>query len=74
LLQQLSGVDTDGDGDVPRGSRKGSAEHDNPGCSRPDTNNETGGVSAASQEFADQIGGTFAFDVATGVLTISPPS
>lgn len=38
------------------------------------TNNETGSVSAASPEFADQIGGTFAFDAATGVLTISPPS
>ncbi len=38
------------------------------------TNNESGSVSAASSEFADQIGGTFAFDSTTGVLTISPPS
>lgn len=37
------------------------------------TNNETGSVSAASSEFADQIGGTFSFDASTGVLTISPP-
>ena len=37
------------------------------------TNNETGSVSAASPEFADQIGGTFAFDSTKGVLTISPP-
>jgi len=38
------------------------------------TNNETGSVSAASPEFADQIGGTFTFDASTGLLTISPPS
>jgi hypothetical protein len=37
------------------------------------TNNETGSVSAASPEFEDQIGGTFAFDSTKGVLTISPP-
>src|ERR1700692_4401236 len=37
------------------------------------TNNETGSVSAASPEFVDQIGGTFAFDSTKGVLTISPP-
>lgn len=37
------------------------------------TNNETGSVSAASPEFADQIGGTFAFDAKKGILTISPP-
>jgi hypothetical protein len=38
------------------------------------TNNETGSVSAASPELSDQIGGTFSFDAATGVLTISPPA
>lgn len=37
------------------------------------TNNETGSVSSASPEFADHIGGTFFFDAAKGVLTISHP-
>jgi hypothetical protein len=37
------------------------------------TNNETGSVSAASPEYADQIGGTFFFNGSTGVLTIYPP-
>jgi len=35
------------------------------------TNNESGSVSAASAELADQIGGTFTF--AGGILTILPP-
>lgn len=35
------------------------------------TNDESGSVSAASAEFADQIGGTFTFT--KGVLTIFPP-
>jgi hypothetical protein len=35
------------------------------------TNNESGSVSAASAELADQIGGTFTF--VGGVLTILPP-
>ena len=35
------------------------------------TNNESGSVSAASAELADQIGGTFTFT--GGVLTILPP-
>jgi hypothetical protein len=35
------------------------------------TNNESGSVSAASVELADQIGGTFTF--IGGVLTILPP-
>jgi hypothetical protein len=38
------------------------------------TNNETGSVSAASSEFADQIGGTFSFDFGSGLLTILPPA
>jgi hypothetical protein len=38
------------------------------------TNNETGSVSAASPEYADQIGGTFSFDGSTGILTILPPA
>jgi len=37
------------------------------------TNNETGSVSAASPEYAEYIGGTFAFDAAKGILTISSP-
>lgn len=36
------------------------------------TNNETGSVSSASSEFADYIGGSFAFDAAQGLLIISP--
>lgn len=35
------------------------------------TNNESGSVSAASAEYADQIGGTFTF--VAGMLTILPP-
>ncbi|MEA2488464.1 MAG: hypothetical protein QOH21_256, partial [Acidobacteriota bacterium] len=38
------------------------------------TNNETGSVSAASPQYADMIGGTFAFDAAAGVLTILSPA
>lgn len=38
------------------------------------TNNETGSVSAASPEYADQIGETFSFDATSGVLRISPPA
>jgi hypothetical protein len=37
------------------------------------TNDETGSVSAASPEFADQIGGTFSFTFSTLTLTILPP-
>ncbi len=37
------------------------------------TNNETGSVSSASPEFAAHIGGTFVFDAAKSVLTISLP-
>jgi phage baseplate assembly protein gpV len=37
------------------------------------TNNETGSVSAASSELADQIGGTFSYDHATDTLTVLPP-
>jgi hypothetical protein len=38
------------------------------------TNDETGSVSSASPGFADQVGGTFSFDAATGVLTLLPPA
>lgn len=36
------------------------------------TNMETGSVSAASADLADQIGGPFAFE--NGILTIEPPT
>lgn len=38
------------------------------------TNNETGSVSAASDEHASQIGGRFSFEAATLTLTIFPPN
>jgi len=38
------------------------------------SNNETGSVSAASSEFDEYIGGTFAFDASIGILIISPRS
>jgi hypothetical protein len=37
-----------------------------------ETKNEAGSVSAASDDFADQIGGGFSFDAATLTLTITP--
>jgi hypothetical protein len=42
------------------------------GVAHLDTKNEAGSVSAASAEFADQIGGGFSFDAATLTLTITP--